>query len=235
MFVLLFKTRENGEHPGMGQDRRHVMLVYFVRHGQTTWNKRKKLQGQHDTKLTPRGLEQARLAGEGMSDIPFDYIISSPLSRARMTAEIIRGDRPLEIEFDDRLKEIDFGRDNGRCFGKMLKDSRYVRYYRFFHEPDKYKPIKGAESYREVIARADEFFREKIIPLENEKNVVLVVGHTTWMHAFIVHITGRPMSRLWDSSFGKNCEAVIFEVKNGEMSMVFENRMFYDEDDLTIP
>ena len=110
------------------------MLVYFVRHGETTWNKRKKLQGQHDTKLTPRGLEQARLAGQGMKDIPFDYIISSPLSRARMTAEIIRGDRDLEIDFDDRLKEIDFGKDNGRCFGKILEDPRYVRYYRFFKD-----------------------------------------------------------------------------------------------------
>lgn len=210
------------------------MLVYFVRHGETTWNKRKKLQGQHDTKLTPRGIEQARLAGQGMKDIPFDYIIASPLSRARMTAGIIRGDRNLEIDFDDRLKEIDFGKDNGRCFGKILEDPRYVRYYRFFKEPHRYKPIKGAESYQRVIERAEEFFRERIIPLEGEKENVLVVGHTTWMHAFIIHITGRPMSMLWQSSFGKNCEAIIFEVKDGKMEILFENRMYYDEKNLTL-
>ena len=210
------------------------MLVYFVRHGQTTWNKRKKLQGQHDTKLTPRGLEQARLAAEGMKDIPFDYVIASPLSRARVTAETIVGDRPLTIEFDDRLKEIDFGRDNGRCFGKTMNDPHFVRYQRFFNEPHKYKPIKGAESYQTVIERADAFFKDRIIPLEGEKECVLVVGHTTWMHAFIVHITGRPMSQLWNSSFGKNCEAIIFEVKDGKMEMICENKMFYDEADLTI-
>lgn len=209
------------------------MKVYFVRHGQTTWNKRKKLQGQHDTKLTPRGVEQARLAGEGMKDIPFDCIISSPLSRARVTAEEIRRDRPLEIEFDDRLKEIDFGRDNGRCFWKTMNDPHFVRYQRFFNEPHLYKPIKGAESYQAVMDRAEEFFRERVIPLEGKKENVLVVGHTTWMHAFIIRFTGRPMSELWNSSFGKNCEAIIFEVKDGKMEMVCENRMFYDEADLT--
>ena len=209
------------------------MLVYFVRHGETTWNRRRKLQGQHDTKLSPRGEEQARLASEGMKDIAFDHIISSPLSRARVTAETIRRDRDLEIFFDDRLKEIDFGKDNGRRKDRFMNDPKNLRYKRFFREPDKYKPIKGGESFQAVIDRASDFFRDRILPLEGKKETVLVVGHTTWMHAFIVHITGRPLSQLWNSSFGKNCEAVIFRVDQGKLEMICENKMFYDEADLS--
>ena len=114
-----------------------------------------------------------------------------------------------------------------------MNDPHFVRYQRFFNEPHKYKPIKGAQSYESVMDRAEKFFNEHVIPLEGKYENVLVVGHTTWMHAYIIRFTGRPMSELWKSSFGKNCEAIIFEVKDGKMEMVCENKMFYDEADLT--
>lgn len=210
------------------------MIVYCVRHGETSWNRRKKLQGQHDTKLTPKGIAQAKLAGEGMKDIPFDYIVSSPLTRARLTAEAIRGDRDLEIHYDDLLKEIDFGPDNGRVFGKVMNDPHFVRYQRFFREPHLYRPRKGAESLQHLIDRTDRFFKESILPLEGQYETVLVVGHTTWFHAWLTHLNKRPLSDFWNSSFGKNCDSCIFEVKDGEIRMTCESKMFWDEADLNV-
>ncbi|MFR5082824.1 MAG: histidine phosphatase family protein [Anaerobutyricum hallii] len=50
------------------------MKIYLMRHGETKWNKRSKLQGQVDIPLAPKGIEQAEMTSEGMKDIPFDHI-----------------------------------------------------------------------------------------------------------------------------------------------------------------
>ena len=73
------------------------MKIYLLRHGETRWNKRSKLQGQVDIPLAPEGIEQAEVTAEGMKDIPFDYIFASPLKRAYKTAQIVRGNREIEI------------------------------------------------------------------------------------------------------------------------------------------
>lgn len=54
------------------------MKIYIMRHGETKWNKRSKLQGQVDIPLAPKGIEQAQMTAEGMKEIPFDHIFSSP-------------------------------------------------------------------------------------------------------------------------------------------------------------
>ena len=207
------------------------MIIYFVRHGETDWNVRKKLQGQLNIPLNQLGIRQAELTSEGMKDIPFDCIFSSPLKRSYITAQIIRRDRPIEIIRDDRLKEIDFGKDNGRIFGKVLDDPHFLRYQRYFYDPAHYKPVKGGESYPALMKRADDFYRECILPLEGKYETVLVSSHTTLIRCFILNLTGRPVDMLWKSTFGKNCSAVIFECINGKTEMICENKLFYDEND----
>ena len=58
------------------------MKLYLVRHGETDWNKVKKIQGQVDIPLNQFGKHLAEETAEGLHDIPFDLCISSPLSRA---------------------------------------------------------------------------------------------------------------------------------------------------------
>ena len=97
------------------------MKIYLMRHGETKWNKRSKLQGQVDIPLAPKGIEQAEMTSEGMKDIPFDHIFSSPLKRAYKTAQVVRRDRPIEIVRDDRLKEMSFGTS-------VIRDSVLIRH-----------------------------------------------------------------------------------------------------------
>ena len=102
------------------------MKIYLMRHGETKWNKRSKLQGQVDILLAPKGIEQAEMTSEGMKDIPFDHIFSSPLKRAYKTAQVVRRDRPIEIVRDDRLKEMSFGTSEGKIIGKIMANPAMV-------------------------------------------------------------------------------------------------------------
>ena len=61
------------------------MKIYFVRHGETIWNKEKKIQGQSDIPLNEYGRELAYVTANALQDIPFDIVYSSPLIRAKET------------------------------------------------------------------------------------------------------------------------------------------------------
>ena len=62
------------------------MRLYIIRHGETSWNKAKRLQGRKDIMLDADGIRLAEKTGEGMQDIDFDLVISSPLIRAKQNA-----------------------------------------------------------------------------------------------------------------------------------------------------
>ena len=64
-------------------------MLYFIRHGQTDWNLERKIQGCTDIPLNEKGVLDAEAAAEKVAEIKWDRIISSPLSRARQTAEIL--------------------------------------------------------------------------------------------------------------------------------------------------
>ena len=80
------------------------MDIYLIRHGETDYNRGKRLQGVTDIPLNQRGIDLAEKTAAGLRDISFDKIFTSPLIRARKTAEIIRGERPIEIIPTDGIK-----------------------------------------------------------------------------------------------------------------------------------
>lgn len=85
------------------------MELYVIRHGQTDWNLENRIQGHTDTKLNETGRRQAQEIAEKFKNINLDLIISSPLSRALDTAQIINQYKKLPIVLNANLKE--------RCFG----------------------------------------------------------------------------------------------------------------------
>lgn len=94
---------------------------YFIRHGETDWNKEYRAMGHTDIPLNQNGLEQAVLASELLIDIKIDHIISSPLSRALKTAQIIAEKRDAHIQIVDGFKECFFGDLEGK---NLLFDPR---------------------------------------------------------------------------------------------------------------
>ena len=89
------------------------MKIYFIRHGETQWNRMHKLQGRSDIPLNDAGLAGARIASRALLDVPFDLALSSPLARAYKTAEIIAEPHGLTPHRVDLLKEMSFGTFEG--------------------------------------------------------------------------------------------------------------------------
>jgi broad specificity phosphatase PhoE len=94
---------------------------YFLRHGETDWNKARKLQGLTDVPLNARGEEQAALARAVAAGLGLKSIAVSSLTRARRTAEIVNRDLGLRVTHYDALREFDVGPYEGSTDGSWLE------------------------------------------------------------------------------------------------------------------
>lgn len=93
------------------------MRLLLIRHGETDWNKEKRIQGREDIPLNETGILQAKNCGKALEGSEFAAIISSPLARARRTAEIIKEAVPIkELVIDEDLIERDFDRISGMTY-----------------------------------------------------------------------------------------------------------------------
>ena len=91
----------------------HPIAFWFLRHGETDWNTKDLSQGSVDIPLNETGLAQARSAALLLRGKGIKSLISSPLSRARVTAEIAGVTLGLPVQFDDGLREVSFGVQEG--------------------------------------------------------------------------------------------------------------------------
>ena len=83
--------------------------ILLVRHGETLWNQQGRMQGQHDSPLTPTGLHQARRLARRLAEMEFAALYSSDLGRAHQTARCIADQTGHDIIADRGLRERSFG------------------------------------------------------------------------------------------------------------------------------
>jgi broad specificity phosphatase PhoE len=95
---------------------------YFLRHGETDWNRLGICQGQSDIPLNETGILQAEMARDALAGIAITHIVSSDLSRARKTAEIVNQRHSVPLRTMQGLREISFG----RLEGQPRPDPRYA-------------------------------------------------------------------------------------------------------------
>ena len=89
-------------------------IIYLTRHGETEWNIEKRLQGRGDSPLTKYGIQRAKELRDRIKNIDIDVIYSSPIKRALNTANILRGNKNIDIVTDDSLMEMCFGDYEGK-------------------------------------------------------------------------------------------------------------------------
>ncbi len=142
---------------------------WFVRHGETDWNVQGRSQGRIDIPLNATGLAQAQAAAALMHGRGVASIVSSPLSRARVTAETIGHALGLPVAFEADLQEVDFGVNEGTHQAAEW----FVEWVNSVSTP------AGAESFaglRERAARA-------LTAALRHPAPVLVVAHGAWFRA----------------------------------------------------
>lgn len=125
--------------------------LILARHGETEWNVAGRAQGRADSPLTAAGLEQAEALGRRLASLGVEHIVSSPLTRARRTAEIAAAVVGCEVSLDDRLVERAFGDLEGRAVADaMAEDPRWIAVLRGI---DPAMAANGGETLHEVAVR----------------------------------------------------------------------------------
>ncbi len=100
-----------------------MALVILVRHGQTDDNVSGKISGQEPVPLNARGREQAEQAAQVLSALGVTHLFSSPLIRARQTADILAQQVQKDIEEIDDLREVEYGDWQGQSFTDVRSDT----------------------------------------------------------------------------------------------------------------
>lgn len=151
--------------------------LYFIRHGESEANKNRLFAGKWDVPLTKLGLKQARQASVDAKDLRIDCIVSSPLLRARQTAEIIAdgiGYPKAKIIYSNLFSERDYGDLQGQPWASV--------------ENIEFDEVSNIETTAQLINRASRAVR---FLQQLKANNILLVGHGTSGRAIRSQILGQ--------------------------------------------
>lgn len=203
------------------------MKIYLIRHGETDYNKKRWLQGRCDIELNDYGRELARLTAEGLKDVSFDIVYTSPLKRAKETAEIIIGSRSVTWIEEPRIQEISFGKYEGLCCGKTGFNIPDKTFLNFFHDTVHYQVPPKGESFEAVIKRTGSFLEELIGKKEYSGKTILVSTHGCALKAILANVNHTPVAQFWGEGVHKNCAVTILEAAENKIKIVEEGKLFY--------
>ena len=172
-----------------------IRRIHLVRHGESTWNSIRRVQGTHDgVHLSELGRAQAALLGVRLRKMEFSRVFCSSAERAVETARLALGD-DHPIEFMDELCEISFGEWEGLLVSEVQE--RYPGELElWFRSPSKVS-IEGAEPFAEFHERAGSTVDGIIGSTEGD---ILIVAHGGIICAWLTHILGMSPDDIWSFS-----------------------------------
>lgn len=190
--------------------------VYLIRHGKTQWNLESRYQGANgDSPLLKDSYREIELLASSLQRIPFEHAYTSPLKRARVTAQALLNHLNPEIPLtiDSRLKEFNLGKMEGMHFEDVAaKWPEVLKNFR--HHPDKYdESLVEGESFLEVIARFRAAIEEYCRQYPNGN--ILVISHGAALNAAINALIGTPLAHLKDRGGLSNTSTTILITNDG--------------------
>ncbi|UYM04328.1 histidine phosphatase family protein [Solicola gregarius] len=182
------------------------------RHGRTAWNATGRVQGQTDIPLDEVGMSQAASAAARLASLRPDRIVSSDLSRAYVTAQALAAFADLDVEVDQRLREINFGAREGLTMPEA-KAAFPTEMRRWLAGED--IAMEGAETYAQTARRVAAAIRDAVDSMGDESTVVLV-AHGAAIRVGTCEFLGLPQEH-WRSLGGfNNCAwAVLQDGRHG--------------------
>ena len=154
---------------------------YYVRHGETDWNRERRFQGQTDIPVNVAGMEQAKAASDRISSVNIKFIYSSPLRRALETAKEFQAVLKCDLEVIDNLAEANLGVCEGAITGPW-----YQEWKTGACTPE------GAEPYADFIQRALSGINQALA----HDGPVLIVSHGVVYRAIRQYARLKPSNRL---------------------------------------
>ena len=191
--------------------------ILLVRHGLTDWNYTHRFQGRTDVPLNEAGLLQAEKTARRIESWPVDAVYSSPLTRARQTADIVTARLNKPTTIIDDLIEVCFGSWEGLYFKEKMekKDETLMKWLAdpFFNAPP------GAEEWDSIKLRAE---RAVNSVLDSEHKHIVIVSHGGIIRALLVMFLGLDPHTVWKIR-SSNCSLTGIEIKEYETSLAFAN------------
>ncbi|MHA4844516.1 histidine phosphatase family protein [Flavitalea antarctica] len=165
-----------------------MITVYLLRHGQTAWNAdNNRYCGRTDIPLTEKGLAQAAAVREQLNGIHFDGIYSSPLQRARVTAEIATG---KEVTTDARLIEADFGLWEKKTREEFIAENA-PSWDAWASDPTHVRAGVTGETALDIVQRVDDFFSELLSKYQT--GTFLAAAHNGVNRLYMAYKLGMPL------------------------------------------
>ncbi len=167
--------------------------ILLVRHGQTEWNRVMRFRGRTDLGLDQVGWTQARALARRLANWPIKAIYTSPLRRARQTAEPLARQLGLSIQPTEGLLDIDYGRWQGRTPEEVAQAE--PRLYQLWLEEPQRVQIPGGESLSLVQQRV-RLTMEEVVACHPDE-MVLLIGHQVVNKVLICTLLGLDLASFW--------------------------------------
>jgi probable phosphoglycerate mutase len=189
--------------------------IIFLRHGQAKNNTDRILAGRTEgVPLTETGIKQAQDTAELLEHMNISAIYSSPIQRAKHTAEIVGQHNSIDVTIDDRLIELDMGKFTGMPYDKIFNSHGNV--FMKFYNGELEIAHNGVETFSQVKNRILELIDE-IIEKHPDENVVLVT-HMDPIKAMLSTIVDLSSVNLFELIIA-NASLNIFREKNKKFSI----------------
>ena len=174
---------------------------YLVRHGETDWNRKNRIQGHSDVPLNERGRRQANMLAKRLAGCKFSRVYSSDLSRAIETAQAIVKGSEAPIETDRDLREFYYGEWEGLTLKEV--ETRYpTALAERIGMGNGAFATPGGEDTTGVLDRVRRF-HTKTEKLHNSAENILIAAHGGSLRALLVCLLGLPDDYFW--SFRVDC------------------------------
>lgn len=187
-----------------------MTTLYLMRHGQTLFNMKRRIQGSCDSPLTAKGIEQAKRGADIIDTLNIDVAYCSTAERASDTLELVtRGKMPYQRL--KGLKERDFA---------IFEGESEDLHPQWENGMDDIYPLFGGENFDQVSKRVSQTCTE--IMLENEGKNVLAVSHAGAIASFLRTVVGEEALQVLRGKHGiENCTIVKFEFNHEDKSFTF--------------
>jgi len=194
------------------------MKIYFIRHGQTDYNKKMIIQGSGiDSDLNDTGREQANLFFKAYQDVPFEVVLTSKLKRSIQTAQQFI-DLPLPHESFAEINEIGWGVHEGVGGDPKLRDT-YKWLIGEWSSGNLDARVPEGESAAEMMERCNRFINH----LKTRKEeTILVCSHGRTLRCLVTLLKGETMDRM-EAYKHTNTGLYLFEYDGEQFSCLEEN------------